>query len=116
MKKEYVIRLTVDPSKATDEGSDTFIPRGEDPREFKIVLNPNDPTQPILEVAAHELGHVLGRIFKTPAQKFLAAFGIESLEFTERKFNSEVDAWDIAEKMVPIQPMTRKIALDTYRR
>lgn len=130
MNKEYTIKLVIDESKKRTDPSNTLIPTGQyDPKDYTILINPNDPEQPMIQVAAHELGHVLGRIFKTPEHmndpRILNSsqevnlrrwFGLETKEDREREIASEANAWDLAEQMVRIDPKVRKVAEDTYKR
>ena len=129
MKKEYTIKLVMDDSKEPGDASDTLFPVGVyDPKEYTILLNPHDSREEMLQTTAHELGHVLGRLFHTPAHmgdprvvsnseeaRFRDFLGLETREEAEAKYRSEKEAWDFAGKMVKIDPGYRKKLLDTYK-
>jgi len=127
MKKEYTIRVVLDDTMKPSQSSETRI-RRNDPTDITLVLNVNDPRNngSLIDVAAHELGHVLGGIFDTPGHRAdprtsddvyriqtMELFGPDEEE-REGILESEREAWDLAEKMVPVDQRKKAWALRTY--
>lgn len=125
MAKEYTIKIVFDDSKVPGQSSNVLIPKGVyDPSIYTVLLNPYDAKESMIENAAHELGHVLGRIFKTPAHmndprvsksQQEDYYSWDSPYEAQRKYTSEQEAWELGKKMVPINPRSMKRKLDTYK-
>jgi len=124
-KREYTIKLVLDDSLKPDASSNTG-QRWDDETKFVVTVNTNAPKDKAVDLAAHELGHVLGAIFKTPGWKadprtvspqdaaFMNVFG-PSPRQRDGMVASEKEAWEIAEKVYPNLDKERKRwALSTY--
>ena len=131
MTKEYTIKVRI-----TDDGpardSQTLGTVGSS--NFRVDMYPAPDGAPMVDVLAHELGHVLANIMDTPANakdpRVVAAknhigetwhtmarlFGVSNSE-AQRMVDAETEAWEIGKK---IHPGTRKesveFALGTYRK
>lgn len=133
MKKQIVVRIDIDTEKRSGPngaGSSTTYgnpnispldPRNEG-KDIYIQVRNEEGTLAFspLTTLAHELGHVLGFIFKTP--KFvkdvknrgtLSFFTGPTAELFNDMYKSEVEAWDIAEKA--LFQKDKEEALATYR-
>lgn len=120
--KRYVILLEVDQNPNLDASYNSKI----EENVYLVSVKPSiqHPNQSnLIEITAHELGHVLGDVFKTDAAvddprygfegKLVNLFGYKP-EQVEREIVSEKEAWNLGEKMVPIAKETRDTAIGTY--
>jgi hypothetical protein len=82
--------------------------RPENDRKFSEMLNIPETREATQSIIAHELGHFIATVTHDPTHQPLY-----------RVFNGplagETKAWDIAEKIVPIEKKVRKIALNSYK-
>jgi hypothetical protein len=82
----------------------------------------------LVDIAAHEFGHVLATLFGTPGalgdprrgatpqMRHALATDTAPLEVIQRSVDAEAEAWDFAQKMWPdLDPATREANLNTYK-
>jgi hypothetical protein len=129
MVKEYTIKVIVDDSVKGSSSTHVTLSR---PNYFEVIVRPKDDTNEP-DNLAHELGHVIGYIFKTPgntndvrtqnnradrelmANKFLVKLQIPpEPKYAETILESEKEAWEFAGKMRGIDPIAKRKLLGSY--
>src|SRR4029077_16941892 len=108
--------------------SNTQTPWAGDGTQFTINVNTRAPKDKAVDLAAHELGHVLGAVFHLPGHDgdprvsspefaaLLNMFG-PTPAMRDAMVESEEEGWALAEKIHPELDQERKRwALGTYER
>ena len=126
MKKQIVVHIDIDTETGIGpygNGNSTTTypldPRNEGKDVYVQIRKQEGFAFDPLTSLAHELGHVLGFIFKTPKfvrdakNKAVSFFTGPTAELFNDMYKSEVEAWDIAEKA--LFQKDKEEALATYR-
>lgn len=132
MKYEATVHFVVN----DEEPGNSYAKYDVSVNRYEIIINPDQKSGDAkpYEILAHELGHVIGDVFKLPRHEkdprtlVFSKAGPESVRHNlmlqhgmtthaedVAELHSEQEAWELGEKMVPISKKTVKESLDTYR-
>ena len=133
-KREVTITITIDPDAKPGPSEASTNVKVPGKYWLKILPSPEGHPGTMAENLAHELGHIIGDIFETPAAKadqrsIEAARGRGGVvENTYSKLGfmptaiknslvaSEAEAWELGRKMIPIKQETIDRSLGTYKK
>ena len=126
MKRQVVITLDIDDTREGVSGSKGVGHRADHPQRFhvEVMRDGMKPDAPLMGIAAHELGHVLARVFETPKamddlnnrgnSNLTAIFGNTGPQ-KARLLAAEREAWELAHQMVGRENCpTEDVDLKTY--
>jgi hypothetical protein len=129
MSSEHLVKIVINNGPVRDSTTTGTVGANK----HTINLYPSPDNAPMADILAHELGHVIGRIFATPAnegdprtisaknhvatiwQQMAEMFGVTEAE-ARGMYGSEKEAWDYARKMWPIRRESEEFALGTYEK
>jgi hypothetical protein len=123
MKKEVRVYITINDEAPPQTSFTKMNAAMPDEHYIEVYRNNVVPEGKLDDLLAHELGHVIQRIFNTEAVQsdprikwptVTTMFGIPP-EFMQDAVKAEVEAWDYARKMIPIDEESAKRTLDTYK-
>ena len=93
---------------------------------YSVVINPDPKGRSLVDITAHELGHILSAVYEIPGgmkqdprtlkeETANRWDNVPTVEQADRIWANEVLAWKLAEKIVPnLNKQDAKEALDTY--
>jgi hypothetical protein len=127
VKREYNVRIVVDDSATTQTSQ--CLHDGE--KEFIVNIRPSPCGSALPDLMAHELGHVIQGIFKTPSHqadprvssnlgsdiyKMYKVFGVPE-NHAKAMFDNEEEAWQYARKIWPgVSKKCMEYGLGSYYR
>ena len=134
MKRAITLKINIDTEEQGVTGLSTPCPLGveslPDFNEFKINIFKTEVGATAPVALAHELGHMIGMIFKSPAAEgdprmnprdvLLGRLDParmpdeERVDKGKRTLAAEVEAWELGEAMLQRVPEMRAAALKTY--
>jgi hypothetical protein len=133
-KRTVTIEITIDPNaKPGPSAAHTNVQK---PNRYWLDIVPTPEGHPgtMAENLAHELGHIVGDIFGTPASKgdirgieaekgdaghtemLYNIFGAMPEKAKKSMVDSEAEAWELGKLMYPIKQETIDRSLGTYKR
>jgi hypothetical protein len=116
--RRYIVEIEIDETEGNSFFQDNI---SGDPSRFRIVIR-KDPemmsrqNEQLINLT-HELGHMVGTIFRTPGMihdpRSFNPIGLQGIEYDDLVFSSEKEAWRHAELITDFQDHRRR-CLYTY--